>query len=371
LVIFEPQARVVRLIFDWYLRGDGSSAPLSIRGITNKLSAACIPSRSDGDPSMIMKRRGRGKWNRTSVRNILRRETYAGTWHYGKRGSKGNTKVWNPRETWLALEVPAIISRDTWEAAQEQLKRNSLDSPRNLKREYLLRRRAYCGSCGCKLYVTQTQEHRGTYRYYHCPAAGGYQNYATQCDQRKRFRADHTDAATWDWVRSLLLHPEATLEGMRQMQASREEAITPLRDRLSAIEGQIVDNERQLARLLDLFLSDDDFPRELLTERKSRLQDKIKSLERERAELDAEIKSQASSEEQMQTVLQFTERIRDGLEAAEEDFSMRRQIIEVLDLTARMAIEDAEKVVYVKCLMSEDRLSIASTPSRGGSPITQ
>lgn len=124
LTIYEPEARIVRMIFQWYTEGDGvgHDGRLSLREIAKRLTG--IPTPGDID-ARITKQRECGAWNRTTVRKILKRETYAGVFHYGKvlKNDAGRT-IKNPRETWIPVEVPAIVSREIWEAAQRQLKEN-------------------------------------------------------------------------------------------------------------------------------------------------------------------------------------------------------------------------------------------------------
>ncbi|MFQ5611813.1 MAG: recombinase family protein [Anaerolineae bacterium] len=57
----------------------------------------------------------------------------------------------NPDEHLIPVEVPAIVSREMWEAAQKRLKQNKETSRRNLKNEYLLRSRVTCAGCGFKM----------------------------------------------------------------------------------------------------------------------------------------------------------------------------------------------------------------------------
>ena len=71
--------------------------------------------------------------------------------------------------------------------------------------------------------------------------------------------------------------PEAFARGLRKYQAQRDKENEPIRARLGVVDHILAENRRQLERLLDVYLAGD-FPRELLTDRKSRLKTTIRSL---------------------------------------------------------------------------------------------
>jgi site-specific DNA recombinase len=85
LAVNEQEARIVNLIFTWYVEGDGERGPLSINGIVRRLGEMGILTRGDQRPAQHQKKRGRGQWHRGTVHRMLTNETYCGVWHYGKR----------------------------------------------------------------------------------------------------------------------------------------------------------------------------------------------------------------------------------------------------------------------------------------------
>jgi len=50
---------------------------------------------------------------------------------------------------------------------------------------------------------------------------------------------------------------------------------------------------------------------------------------------------------------------REGLEVA--TFEQKRQLIDLLDVRGKLAIENDEKVVYIKCILGQQLLSVART----------
>jgi site-specific DNA recombinase len=211
LVIHEPEARVVRLVFTWYTIGDGEGGPLSLSAIAEKLKG--IPTYVDIHGFRTNKRRERGEWNASTVYAMLRDDTYAGQWKYGKRHhDQDGHWTQNPAESLLSVEVPAIVDLDTWQAAQERMATNKENSRRNRKHEYLLARRLTCGKCGLKVcgqsQRSSSKKNPHFNRYYRCPATRSPACYARECDS-PAFPVDQVDAAVWAWVKSFLGHPAA------------------------------------------------------------------------------------------------------------------------------------------------------------------
>src|SRR6266513_128555 len=134
------QAAVVEQMFAWYT--DTGQAP-SLYQVAKRLSDAHIPTP-----------RGGKRWNVASVRGILRSPTYTGVAYSGRtrpapaRQRKsalqpvgpGQSQQPAPAEEWIAVPVPAIISEETFQAAQHRLDRNVQMARRhNTTYEYLLR----------------------------------------------------------------------------------------------------------------------------------------------------------------------------------------------------------------------------------------
>jgi len=65
-MIYESEARIVRMVFAWYTKGDGENSPMPMSGIVNRLTEMGIPTFADkhsheGDKR---KKRGYGEWRR-------------------------------------------------------------------------------------------------------------------------------------------------------------------------------------------------------------------------------------------------------------------------------------------------------------------
>jgi hypothetical protein len=127
------------------------------------------------------------------------------------------------------------------------------------------------------------------------------------------------------------------------------------------VDDLLNDHRAQLQKLLDLYL-DGNFPKEILVERRQRLQDTIDSLATERVNLAGMLESTAYSPEQLYAIKEYTKNIAAGLDEAEEDFDSRKHIVEMLNVYAALVIENEEKVAYVTCVfqITPERLLIVS-----------
>lgn len=124
--------------------------------------------------------------------------------------------------------------------------------------------------------------------YYHCLAADPGTRAPVRCDLRAHFRADCIEEKLWVWVTGFLLSPETLEQGLADCQADLERNAAPRRRRLIVVDDLLADNHAQMGRLLDLYLFGD-FPKEVLAERKTRLQATIAALEKERGNLIASL----------------------------------------------------------------------------------
>ncbi len=365
LEVVEPAAQTVRLIFEWYTVGDGDGKPLSIYAIQQKLNALSLPSPADLRPREIPKQRPRGQWSKASIGRILQAETYAGVWHWRKFAREQGKQVLRPAEEWVPVEVPAIVSRATWQAATAQRTRNKGDSRRNLKGQYLMRRRTVCGNCHSSMAALTVQATRKTlpgrrtYRYYRCPAIGKIPSARPHNCDLPNFPVDQVDAAVWDWVHALITDPVALTAGLNALQAEEEQARAPIRTRLEAMEGLLAENEQQTKRLLGLYIAGD-FSKALLDEHNAQLEQARRGLTREREGLLARLEARSLTPAQIQGLQAFAARVGDGLADAADDFDFRRFVIDTLDVTATLAVEGKEKVVYARCALGDEALSIAS-----------
>lgn len=336
--VYEEEARIVRLIFEWHVHGDGTKGRMGTKAIATALARLGVPTRTGGH------------WHPSTITAILRRTSYYGEWRYAKNSTNHEP---------ISVTVPAIISKETWELANDQSKRNKRNISR-AKYPYLVRGYVTCGHCGAVMNGCARRRKTRTTLYYRCATHTNPQSYTRECDSGGYYRADQVDPAVWDTLKGWLLNPDALRQKVEQHQADRAKESEPLRARLGVVDDLLDEKGEQMTRLLDLYLSGD-FPKDILTERKTRLQETIEALERERDNLGAALEDQELTPEQVETVYSLAAVIRAGLAEGDDDFDTRRAAIEALHPQVRLVNEDGCKVVYVTCMLGDRRVALDNT----------
>lgn len=336
--IVEEEARIIRLIFQWYTVGDGDSGPLSINGIADRLTKMRVPTYADNrkDAHSRKTHHGQGYWHHSMVSQYLRNETYAGVWRHSKSG--------------IAVEVPAVVDRETWENAQRRRSFNRQFSRRNSKGEHLLRGMVRCYHCGYAMSsITHTEKPTKRYQYKCLSIPKNI-----PCDGMQHIKAKPVDEAVWAWIRDEVLQdPEATLIGLQEQRAAQVEELKPIRAQLDITLDLIAQRNSELERLLELFLTGT-FDLTLLENKKHELEQELARLMDKRAELEAYLSERVLSQEEVQGIADFAQEIRRGLEAADGDFEKRRRIVEMLNVRCEIETLDTKTVrVYAHCLLSE------------------
>lgn len=351
LAVDEDEAKVVRLVFQLYLEGDDTHGPMTIRGIAQYLTDFNVLTYSDrrnkGD--CTQKRVAKpGHWSHSSVASILSNEAYTGIWYYGH-------KRWE-KEDWIAMDVPEIVDKATFEAAQQRRQKRKQGDRVSGKHDYLLSGRIVCGHCGRIMIGTPNSNKKvGWFAlYYRCQAV---MTRRYDCEMGyKTYRADFLDHAVWEWIKSILSEDNNLQENLNVYRERQAEIHRPLVERLQIINDLIQDNEAQLARLLDLYLAGN-FPAEILEERKIRIEQALAGLREERQRIEPQL-VQVFDEAHVSSILEFAQSIRAELSEADCDFQVRRRIIRLLNVTGRAVIEDGKKVVYFHCVLGDNLVEL-------------
>jgi len=342
LVVCDSEAQIVRLIYQWYTEGDENGKRLSTIGIADRLTGMQVPTWRDMHDGHLSKKRKRAEWVQSTVAHIIKSAVYMGRWYYSKKG--------NPREKWVPLDVPPIVSVETWEMAQRQRVVNRQTSERNVTHEYLMRYRVRC-ECGYGRECQAKYDSGKVRLYYRCVTSVG-DTVKGNCGLPS-FRAEQVDGLVWGWLKEYFQDPADLRNKLEAYKAERDKMKKPALALMRANENLIADNQSQLDRLLDLYLSGT-FDKDVLTDRKTRLEGTIAKLELERSELQERLGGMPAGNE-MDEVVAFAYDIAAGLEAADKDFAKRRRIIEVLNVRAILVVEDGEKVVYASFILTGEQ----------------
>jgi site-specific DNA recombinase len=252
--VVESEAEVVRKVFALYtVEGQ------SINAIVRALNAQSIPTRT-----------GKGPWIHTTLWGMLRNPAYYGRACYGKTepapptqrltrtarlkgpySKRSPTKRRREREQWIEIAVPALVSQESFELAQERLKLNKQLSARHTKHPSVLQGLVVCAHCGYAFHRMNSFSPRGRLHYYRC---GGRDRHGPQgpiCRARP-VRVEQLDQLVWEQVWQLLEQPELVREEIqRRLQEYRQSS--PVEQRREKLAQELARIQQQMDKLLDAY----------------------------------------------------------------------------------------------------------------------
>ena len=365
LEIDETTARIVRLIFKWYVHGDEHGKRLSVRAIAFRLSEMCITPPGELQRGYKFRKHGKRVWTYSTIGCMLKSEVYAGVWRYGFHIPKRNDFT-EP----VVANVPAIVGREMWEQAQAQRKRNQELSLRNTKHEYLLSGLIRCGLCGIAFGGETHHDHQ----YYGCTYGSvRVAKFEGRCANRLKIRADAIEVDVWDEIRELFRDLDRLWVELKRAQQNEIDAVLPIRERLQITDDFITQAEHNAAKIARA-LED--------AERGGAV---YKALKRDEIEVNASLDALAKQREKhlqelgackltnqnIEMIMDFARKVRKGIDKA--TFNTKRRYLEVLDV--RVTITPGK--YHLKCIVGEKdgeisqikRFGVRIVPNSSRSPI--
>ncbi len=320
--IVESEAAIVRLIYTWYVYGDEDGKPLSGTAIAKKLSEVRI--KTPGETRKVRRIREPGMWGTWTVLDMLSNETYAGVWRFGTR--IGNSRNERPLSEQVEVEIPAIIDRGLWDAAQVRREHNKKNSKRNAKRDYLLRGMIQCG-CGKAMCGNFFSDHR----YYTCTWRHNHHaGIEVRTCKQKSIRADLIEPIVWSFVMDLFSDAEKLEQSLRLAQQQEIDTLAPKRHELETVELMLAECEMEAAGYAEeLVKTRGGKVRQALEARVEEFEERFKALSRQREKLQAELASgQRLDDESIRAALKFREDIYLGMQ--DPDYETKRGVLEQL-----------------------------------------
>lgn len=323
-VIDREEAQVVKVMFNWLVE-EG----MSTREIAWRLTMMEVP-----------RKQGGRKWDTSTVHRILRNPTYTGVTHYNKHRSaippkhrtnrEGKTKVTSvikrPREEWIAIPVPQIISKELFEAAGRQLRANSRNCQRNAKLRYLLRGRIKCGLCGRSFWGTPFHGEP----YYRC--SGKDRNVYITPDRRctaGSVRASKIEKVVWEEIERFLEDPKLIIQELKARQKRAMEEGQRKGSELEIVESAVRKAEQEEDRLIELFKNDViDMAR--VKSEIEKVRHKKEELEARRKEIHLRRETQELREFDLGAAEEYLALVRKNLKRL--TFNKKRRILELLEI---------------------------------------
>jgi len=352
--IFEPEAQVVRSIFDAYVeRG------LSVRQIALELRDRGIPSPS-----------GKPQWGTSTLDRLLRNEAYIGTVYYNRNERiQGDTRGRmtrqreRPREEWITIPVPVIIDRDTFDRVNHITHENWRLSPRGAAPDaYLLRGLIQCGHChvSCNCHTSNGKKSTRT-RYYSCRNHDVLRARSEDrlCPERS-IRSDALDEYVFGQVRQALLDPQQLLAGERAVVTGAPDENELVAGQLKRLNTTIDAKHGERARLLDAYQAGL-FELDELTRRTNALTARRDQLARERETLTTRSAELATQNRLRNRLAGFSERIAASLD--DLDFDGRQRLLRLVVEHVRVSGWRVE--IHLKIPLPNDPPADDNPPGHG------
>ena len=309
-VVDEAQAAVVREVFHWY-----TVEGLSIGAVVRRLNDRNVPTRF-----------GKSLWERSKVWAMLRNPAYVGRAAFGKTERTERQRVTRalrkkggysprssanrerPKDQWIGVPVPALVSEEAFARAEEKLAENRRFASRNTKRPTLLQGLLVCGRCGYGLYRTSTKTSRRQAIYYRCSGSDRYRHLMEPPCPCKPIRVEDLDELIWQQVIELLEKPElirAELERRRQESLRTD----PLEKRRGELQQSFKRTELQIDKLLDAY-QEGLIELEQLRQRMPELRRKQQTTQKELENARWKALTAEKTEQMEQSLSQFVSRLR-------------------------------------------------------------
>jgi site-specific DNA recombinase len=253
--VHEAEARVVRRVYEMY-----TVQGLSIGEITRRLNAESIATRKVS-----------ARWERSTVWAVLRNPAYRGVACFGKTRASTRTRVMRPqrrrgvtrpsrtagherpREEWIEIPVPALVTEETFARAQELLQENKIRSRRRTIAPSVVQGLVSCAKCGYAFSRTSTQTSARKIHYYKCIGSDGWRKLGGPvCDNRRLVRQELLDQIVWAEVIRLLEEPILIQQELdRRLAAARSS--DPTRKREQSLQRDLTHVGKGIERLLNAY----------------------------------------------------------------------------------------------------------------------
>jgi site-specific DNA recombinase len=355
--IIEEEADVVRKIFKLY-----TGAWFSIGAIARWLNDHDIPTRKKIT-----------RWERATIWAMLRNPAYVGRACFGKTESAPRQRItrplrkhggfsprWSckwerPRQEWIEIPVPAIISEDTFALTAERLEQNKRFSARRTIEPTLLQGMLVCGECGYAYYRTSTRTSKRKIYYYRCLGSDDYRHVNGRVCQNKPIRQDYLDGVVWQQVIMLLEDPEMIhQEIQRRLQEIQDS--NPTRKRKEFLDKEIIRQQKRIEKLLDAY-------QEGLLEL-DELRNRLPPLRRRSEALRSEVRSLEAANVDRETFLGLADKIESFLER----LRCSSDTLDVMDRQKILRLVVKEVLVYKETIKIKHSIPIGGTISSSGRP---
>jgi site-specific DNA recombinase len=294
-------------------------------------------------------------WERSTLRDILKNETYIGTAYFGKTekcdgipnrivryNGKKITKARHarkerPKDSWIPIAAPGFITESDFQEAQELLEKNKKFSYRNTKELSLLQGLLVCKKCGRSFY----KKLRGKVTSYCCNSM--LQKDVPKCGARS-VNQPELDSLVWDEVIRLLKDP-SHLENEIARRAEEDKQNIGKHLKQEKIEKELAQLSKAKNKLLDAYQDGDSLSLAELRHRMEKIKMKTVELETQ-LKIINNLKEQQEKNIDIKATLEYFER---RLAIASTELSMMEKQKVVRLLIEEIVIDD-ESLKIMHCI---------------------
>src|SRR6267154_1398422 len=254
-IVHEAEARVVQRVYEMY-----TVEGLSIGEITRRLNAENVPTR-----------KASARWERSTVWVVLRNPAYRGAACFGKTRVSARMRVMRPhrrrgvtlpsttasherpREEWIEIPVPTLVTEESFARAQELLRENKVRSRRRTIAPSVVQGLVICAKCGYAFSRTSTQTSARKLHYYKCIGSDSWRKLGGPvCDNRRFVRQELLDHIVWAEVIRLLEEPTLIQQELdRRLAAARSS--DPTKKREQSLQKELIHVGKGIERLLNAY----------------------------------------------------------------------------------------------------------------------
>jgi site-specific DNA recombinase len=314
LVIYEPEAETVRLIFKLIVERD-----YSCRLVADHLNALGVSPISIAPGSGKRKKDTATVWQTGRIRNLVHEPCYKGVTYYCGDSKLGRDTIPRP--------CPPIVSEETWELAHEVLAGKKVFTGRQYKHEYLLSGMIHCSVCGLTYIGTTNKEYN--IGYYRC---GGKTQYRAKAIAFKKCKNNNihqedVECYVWDMCVQFITNPQEALSAL----VGHPAPVRNIKAEMAALTKNLHDKDAEKERVITLFR------KQYITE--SDVESQIEDITSERKIIERQI--HALKEENRQT--QKNKELQDNAKA----------LLERLHQKIHDGIDCADKREIIKTIVKE------------------
>ena len=243
--------------------------------------------------------------------------------------SKKTSTALRPKEEWISVKVPSLISVELFEAVQRKLKMNAELSKRNTKRQYLLSGLLYCSHCGGRMGGHSVH----AIPYYRCYRKDNPDRVPLSSDGKPQpcscpeIKTEAIEPVVWDTICQLIKNPGFLIQELHRRNADNSQTKEILERELQLCQARLKAIPEEQRRLVEGYRKGlyADF---MMREDMELIQKEQGELEKRKVELERQLAQRFLAQNQEAHIKSLAEKISIGLDNL--DFTGKQELLRLL-----------------------------------------